>query len=175
MNEDDIKRRIKIISNELSELKNSLFLNRLTELINFKNTPLPGVSNIRFHMDQNSNEWRIEYDYSGEYNPDVYDYEYDESKPTINIETTVSFGKKNKYYITRNDSTLPLRIFRNSSKTLIVINSDYAISLDMDEQQNLIERYITSNIPEWLALKVFYALKYNGWDDEHIITYLSVV
>ncbi len=176
MTEEEIKQRIITITNELTVLKRTLFKNRLLDLINLKEHQLRGVSNIRFHIEQfNQDEWIIEYDYSGEYNPDIYDYEYDENKTNININTTVSFGKKDRYFVHRNDASIPLRIFRNSFKKLRIINSDYSISLDIDEQQNLIERYMTSNIPEWLALKVFDSIGYNNWDDNDVITYLSVI
>ena len=67
-------------------------------------------------------------------------------------------------------------IYKNSKGDLRIINLDYDLELDMDEQYSLIYRYAyNKNIPECIALRIFLYMIYNKWDDDDMTTYLSVV
>ena len=97
----------------------------------------------------------------------------DETSDKIEKETYVSFGKNKKYFI---KGCIKYNIYKNSTGELRIINSEYDLELDMEEQYLLINKYANNvNIPESLALSVFLYLSDNKWDDLNIITYLSVV
>ena len=88
--------------------------------------------------------------------------------------TLIIFGKSKKYFI--KGGYVPYNIYKNSAGELRIINSEYDLELDMDEQYELINSYASNiNIPECLALSVFLYLADNKWDDLNLITYLSVV
>jgi hypothetical protein len=94
-------------------------------------------------------------------------------KETVEKETVVIFGKNKKYFI---KGGIKYNIYKNSTSELRIINSEYDLELDMEEQYSLINRYANNvNIPECLALSVFLYLSDNKWDDLNIITYLSVI
>ena len=191
MNDAEFRLYIIKLEKELKECKQKLFLNRFSKL--YKKNIQPCISNIKIDIDHKNNDWVISYEHYTNYysinnytinNAEIYDdnlnYKKQDNSPSPKAKTNseekktiISFGKSKKYFII---GGIKYNIYRNSSGDLRIINSDYDLELDMEEQYELINNYATNiNIPECLALSVFIYLSDNKWDDINLITYLSVV
>jgi hypothetical protein len=189
MNDAEFRLYILTLEKELKECKQKLFLNRFSKL--YKKNIQPCISNIKIDIDHKNNDWVVSYEhYTNNYsinnytinNAEIYNDNLNYNKQANNIttdaatekkKTIISFGKSKKYFIR---GGIRYNIYRNSSGDLRIINSDYDLELDMEEQYELISSYANNvNIPECLALSVFIYLSDNNWDDTNLITYLSVV
>jgi hypothetical protein len=180
----DIKKRICELESELKKYRNDLFTIRLCKILNKSEEFLHshGISGMAFYHDDN--KWNIEYShYTEKFNIDDYNW-HDEpiklTKLTDKPETSyihrsiVRFGISKKYYIEgENIRDKQFRIYRKRNNILQIINTDYDIELDMEEQDELINEYCDNyDLPEWLALTVFQHMKRNDWEDVHLINYL---
>jgi len=192
MDENEFRIYILKLEKELKDSKEKLFLNRLSKL--YDKSLQNCISEIKIDIDQKNNDWNICYKHNTKnYSLDNYLYDLDTTnnassdiknhlyeinketveKETVEKETVVIFGKNKKYFI---KGGIKYNIYKNSTSELRIINSEYDLELDMEEQYSLINRYANNvNIPECLALSVFLYLSDNKWDDLNIITYLSVI
>jgi transcription initiation factor TFIIIB Brf1 subunit/transcription initiation factor TFIIB len=122
-------------------------------------------------------EWSISYIHKTDsYNESSYKFENtpSDSKRVSKI-TKIVFGKNKKYYIKGNYGNR-IKIYRNSKNQLRIINVDYDIQLNVAEQIKLMEKYSEDlSLPEWLAIRVFLYMAKNDWDDENIVSHLSVI
>lgn len=195
--ETEIKREIHNLEQSLEQKKNALFMRRLMNMFNptlmgfetnVGDLP-PTISNVKIMVDTDDNTWMITYTHTTD-TYDINDYLYEKSdsdssdtesldeepipdvKPTSKV-TEISFGKHKKYFI---KGGIKYTIYRNSSKDLRIINSDYDVDLDVDKQFSLVTKYSqNSSIPEWLALSVFLYIAEHKWDDVAIATHFSIV
>jgi hypothetical protein len=123
--------------------------------------------------------WKINYTHHIENYSEcsyVNDQSSEEDADPIIKTFDMSFGKnlKKRYFIT--GAYNRFRIYKNSRNILRVINADYDLELDSEEQDDLIERYSNNtNIPEWLALNVFIFMIENEWDDIDLINHMTIV
>jgi hypothetical protein len=195
--ETEIKREIHYLENLLDQKKNALFMRRLMNMFDYESMdfdtkikyPPPTISNIKIFVDTNDNTWNITYTHTtNSYNINDYLYEKSDSdssdtesladepipdiKPASKI-TEISFGKHKKYFI---KGGIKYTIYRNSSKELRIINSDYDIDLDVDKQFSLVTKYSqNSSIPEWFALSVFLYIAEHKWDDVAVAKHFSII
>jgi hypothetical protein len=164
---DEIKR----LSRELDDKKKLLFRQRLSTIYRLD----PTISDIV--IDTTATTWSITYEHTTDaFSPLNYLIEDEidgppDSKPAVN---TVVFGRNDKKYFIK--GCIKFSIYRNSRGDLRIINPEYEFDLDMEEQNDLINRYAAEqNIPESFALSVFKYISRNKWDDQSMITYLSVI
>jgi hypothetical protein len=182
MSEEKLKIEIAELQLVLSNKKHELFHLRLSEMIGktYQDMSQMGVSNVKFEIlsDNKSLEWNISYThYTDMYDENAYINSSDSEAETTPAQKTtyINFGKGKKYYI-RGNGNNRFKIYKNSKNDLRIINTDYDIELDLEDQEELIKRYSENkHIPEWLAIKAFSYLSENTWSDEHIINYLSLV
>ena len=179
IDETNLRKEILELEKLIKQKKEQLFINRLYEM--FEKNDYDTISNIKIDVNPIKNNWIISYKFqSSDY--DMTDYLYDTIKNTDDQEYTrvssekksnISFGKNDKYFI---KGGIKYNIYKNSKGDLRIINLDYDLELDMDEQYSLIYRYAyNKNIPECIALRIFLYMIYNKWDDDDMTTYLSVV
>ena len=205
MNDAEFRLYILKLEKELKECKQKLFLNRFYKLYKKNIQPCISNIKIDIDHKNNDWVISYEH-YTNNYsinnytinNAEIYDNNLNYNKQANNIttkpnnittaepnnittadadaekkKTIISFGKSKKYFIR---GGIRYNIYRNSSGDLRIINSDYDLELDMEEQYELISNYANNvNIPECLALSIFIYLSDNNWDDTNLITYLSVV
>ena len=157
--------------------------NKYEELIEYKlNTLLSidckpnNINGLKFYYDDDI--FYITYNHHTEqYDENNYIYNYDseiETEPHTR-HTTVTFGKKNKYFIKTGNTTNRFKIYRNSNKELRIINTDYCIELDPDDQIELLQRYASNrDIPEWLAIKFFLYMADIDLQDTDIIKLFKI-
>ena len=123
-------------------------------------------------------EWNICYIHTTDsYDENNYINSSDSEVETQPVERTftINFGKSKKYYIKGNGNNR-FKIYKNSKNDLRIINTDYDVELDLDEQYELMDNYSNNpHIPEWLAIKVFVYMNENGWSDKNLTTYLSLI
>jgi len=175
--EEKLKNEINQLIETLDAKKNELFNLRLFNMIgkNEEDLKLAGICNVRFTNDDD--EWNISYTHEINcYNENDYINSIDSETETTPLKKSflMTFGKGKKYYIRGNGTRF--KIYKNSKNDLRIINVDYDIELDLDEQETLIEKYSENlNIPEWLAIKVFKYMSENDWSDENIISYMSFI
>ena len=177
--EELLKKDILLLSEKISGKKNKLFLMRFHNIIDINNNYdfLQNISDIKFEIGNDDN-WSIMYTHTTDkYNPNDYNYNSDSDEEIDDKKkiTNIKFGKKNKYYINREQSSRFI-VYRNSKKELRILNSDYDIELDLDEHVELIEKYSNNiHIPEYVAIRVFLFISENDWEDESITAYFSII
>lgn len=178
--ENELRREIIELTALLNEKKKILFGRRFNLMIDKTDEELIelGVKDVIFTHDPETFEWNINYTITVLYDENSYNYNSDSEVDDEPEKKTfvISFGKSKKYYIKGNKNNR-FKIYKNSKKELRVINEDYDIELDVDEEQDdLIKSYsLNYNIPEWVAIKVFLFMSENDWNDKHIINYMSCV
>jgi hypothetical protein len=191
-----IKNKLKSLNEEIKYLKNNLFIHRLFTLLNMNNEELieSGVQNIKLIIEED-NLWKITYThFTKEYNEANYNNPNEDSDEDRKITeeimsnkdihskvSDVSFGimdynmNRVKYYISINGPSR-FNIYRKSNNNLAIINKDFDLELDIEDQIELISRYsYNKHIPEFLALRVFLYMRNNEWDDDDIITYFTAI
>ena len=186
---ETLKNEILQLNILIKEKNNEVFIYKLYKLVEIEDvdTYIPAVIELcisDIHLNIQTDTWSIEYKHhTNEYNENDYNYHNDsdcEITPLHKI-TYVKFGIDKKYYIKISNTSNEFKdsrfkIYRNSKKELRVINMDYDIELDVDEQYELITNYtLNRNIPEWLALLVFKNLSDNEWSDINVISYFSEI
>jgi hypothetical protein len=178
--EEKLKTTILDLEEQITDHKNKLFMYRLCKLLCKTEQQIKdaNITNLNIFIDDDV--WDISYIHTtNDYNSNDYNFDIeseDESDVRLKI-SNVHFGKAKKYYIKGNGIRQSrFKLYKNSRKDLRIINTDYDIELDMDEQFELIGKYSENkNIPEWLAIKVFLHICENEWQDQHIINYLGTV
>ena len=178
--DESLRNEINTLEKLLKEKKHNLFSMRLYNLVGKTKLELEsaGIKDIKITSDiDNPGEWTISYTHTIiNYDENDYIYSADSETETIPYNKTFNmiFGKGKKYYIKGNGSKF--KIYKNSKNDLRIINTEYDIELDLEEQEQLIEKYSRNmNIPEWLAIKVFMYMIENDWNDANIIIYMSVI
>jgi len=178
--DESLRNEINALELLLKEKKHELFSMRLYNLVgkNKKELESAGIKDIKITPDiDNPGEWTISYTHTIiDYDENDYIYSADSETETIPCNKTFNmiFGRGKKYYIKGNGSKF--KIYKNSKNDLRIINTEYDIELDLEEQEQLIEKYSRNmNIPEWLAIKVFMYMIENDWNDANIIIYMSVI
>lgn len=177
MNNQDLRKDILQLEEQINIKKKQLFLNRL-ETISGMSFAKSCISHVEINLSSSDNTWNISYNHITDmYNSNDYTYtedsETEENEDIGHKETVISFGKNSKYFIR---GGVKLTIYRNTAGELRVINPDYEFDIDLDEQRQLVQTYADNpNLPEWLAIKVFLYLSDNKWDDQSLINHLSTV
>lgn len=185
--EEKLKKEIRTTEIHLKEMRHELFDLRLSAMIGRSPDMWAGISNVKFtgadntassnDATENSHTWNITYTHTtDQYDENNYNNGSDSDVDTaLSSKTTIiSFGKNKKYFI--NGTRKRFRIYENSRNELRIINQDYDVELDLDEQEKLLIGYSKNkHIPEWLAIKVFLYMCEAEWNSEHIINYLSCV
>jgi hypothetical protein len=182
--EELLKNKIQDLKMQIANFEHQLFTFRLYKLLGLteKEMTEKGVTNIVINT--TDSEFLISYTH----HTDMYDENNYVNDNDSHIETEIYkktscielgktnvLGKNSKYYIKGNKSAR-FKIYRKTKNILSIINKDYDTELDIDEQTELIEKYSkNSNIPEWLALKVFLYIRENEWNDDNICNYFGVI
>jgi hypothetical protein len=188
----NLEKEIKELEVILNEKKRQLFINRLQTICGrkFANS---NISSIKINVNSGPDplEWCISYEHkTNNYKESAYSVassnttDDEEAAPHVYKEdgedntgiaksSTITFGKSAKYYI---KGGRKFAIYRNAANELRIINKDYEYDLDLDEQHALINKYTeNTDIPEWMAIKIFLYLSDNKWSDEDFIIHLSIV
>lgn len=173
MNED-LRQEIIELETLLNQKKKVLFENRLIYI----SESMTNISNIEIFTDLNKHSWQITYTHTTDkYSNDHYLMESEQSGEIeyITKTTKISFGKSKKYYL-NNDNIHKFDIYRNSANKLRVVNVDYALELNGEEQRMLIDSYvINKNIPEWFAISILLHISDNNWTDDSMVLHLGLV
>ena len=183
---DVVKREILALQDQLNKKTQKYFVDRLKRLLGKGETTLSefGVSNL-YIDNQSKDEWKISYNYMTKaYDSDAYnnldtDQERRDPVTLTDFQTTVSFGMtaNNRMYLTNcksDDSRF--KIYYKSLTELRIINREYLMELDKNEQHELMETYAkNANIPEWLAISFYLIMSKNKWRASDIMTFLSVL
>lgn len=181
LSETELKENIIDLTDQLDGMYTKLFLMRFLKIIKSSEEELlaGGVSNLEFHI--TPNEWKISYDHETDnFNGNNYNYHSDsddeEIKDRIKI-SNVEFGMARKYYIKgTNIRSTRFKIYKNSKKELRIINADYDIELDLDDQYSLVKKYTNNyTIPEWVAIRFFLYMAKNDLESEDIINHFDVL
>jgi hypothetical protein len=178
---DDEKFREKVL--ELQKVyfaaRDELFVRRLYKMLGKSEHSKLAISSIKFEMTDGDN-WCISYVHeTAEYSANNYKLvdEEESSNSSKPLTSNMSFGIENgQYFLSGNTIHNSFKIYRNSSGLLRVINEDYSVELDIDEQIELITRYSKCiDIPEYPALRILLFMIENEWDDEDIYVYFTAV
>jgi hypothetical protein len=179
--EEKITSNILDLEKKITDQKKNLSMLRLCKLLGISEQSIESLGIKKIKFDIGVDTWNITYiHHTNKYDENDYDFDSDsEGETEVCPKTTqIRFGKTLKYYIKRPSGIRSTRfkLYRNSKKELRVINTDYDIELDMDEQMELIHKYSENkNIPEWMALKVIIYICENEWQDNHIINYFKII
>lgn len=177
--EEKIESEICSLKKIIQEKKKKLFMIRIKKILDIKNnfSMIEGINYINFTSEEN-NKWCINYTHlTNNFDTNNYNYNIDSDIETESKikKTNVYFGKSKKYYL-KGVRSNQFKIYRNSKKQLRILNSDYNIELDLDEQYELITKYSKNyDIAEWLALRVFIFIAENEWSDENFVTHFSSI
>jgi len=176
---DDLRQEILTLERQLTHKKQHLFILRFYKLIKMTEKDLLdlGITNMKLCIFRT--RWEIQYDhYTDKYDENYYNHGDDSNSEAYIYakKSHIQFGLDKKYYIKNNNKPTRFKIYRNLRNELRLINMDYDIDLDLEEQYELIQKYIDDKcIPEWLALYIFMYLNINDWQDIHLINHLNIV
>lgn len=182
--EEKLKAEMLDLKKKYAICKRKYFILRLWKLLKPTAENMKTIQNIKIYMqnDKSDQKWYISYlHHTDNYN--VNDYILHEDSEVENEDkakdTNITFGYetqngKPKYYIKGNSQTR-FKVYRTNKKSLSIVNTDYDVDLDIDEQTELIEKYSNNNnIPEWLALKILLYFRENEWENSNIVAYFSI-
>jgi hypothetical protein len=180
MDESAAIAEIQDLERQLKEKKDALFNARLSTMLHADQTNTT-FKILEIKTSAVERTWSIRYThYTPCFNWFNYNYIdddteekfYDDDKP-IAKHSEIVFGKNKTYFI---HGGLKFNVYRNSNKELRIINVDYDIDLDIEQQSNLIKNYTqNANIPEWVALSILMYMIEHSWDDIDIIRYISLL
>ncbi len=183
--EKSLREEIINLEHLISDKKRRLFIARLCAFADIEPNKLPecNIANLQISVERDA--WSVTYTHkTNHYHRCLYkpDDELDADESTqepeieyVEKESTVQFGRDKRKYI-RADRANRFSLYTNSDDELRIINKDYDVLLDLEQQEVLIHRYSTNyDIPEWFAIRIFLFMEKNKWDDKDIQISLSIV
>lgn len=172
----EIKNKIITLDVERKRLFDILIHKRFNAFLDITDNQLKNmnITDIKISSVE-QNTWEIQYLHETKYyteNNYIYNTDSETEETPYVKKTKITFGKTDRYYL--KGTKCKFRIYRNSQNKLRVINADYDLELDMEEQEELLKKYMENiHIPESTALLFFNAIAEHEWSDLDIVCYFS--